>query len=96
MCRASDRSGRQTYESSDASSLGYLRFGLADDFVGCRAVEGGFEGNAAQPSGAPQLQEGLLAAHQCQHGLHKRPAVHARTYIMLCMTCKTCKALNSI
>ena len=70
----SAKAGR-TYQGGDTSSLGNFCLGLAQDLVGVRAVEWGLESNPAQAPGPPQLQQGLLAAHQGQHGLHKGPAL---------------------
>ena len=68
-----------TYEGRNASSLGDVCLGSQQGVIGIGAEEGGLEGDPPQPPGPPQLQQGLLAGRQRQHGLHQRPVhcIHA-------------------
>ncbi len=73
---------RVTYKGRNASSLGNLCLGFQQGLVGIGAVEGSLEGHPPQAPGSPQLQQGLLAGSQRQHGLYKRPAHHTQLDIL--------------
>ena len=67
-----------TNEGWHPSRLGNLCFGVQQSPVGIGAVKRGLEGNAPQPSGPPQLQQGLLADGEGEHRMYKGSAQHVR------------------
>lgn len=71
---ASTEEGRLTEKGRHGALASQVAFAGGQSGPGSGAEEGGFGGQAGQPLGPSQLQQGIRAPHQDEHGFQHGPA----------------------